>query len=120
MQVKTISYKRVLNLGNYENKHLELSSEVFEGEDDEEAISRLMEKVERKIREPREKEIVTQIQTLESRVNSLQEQISHLQERLNELKTKEELTQQAQEPSPDDIPSEGGEAPKTDNELGNF
>ncbi|MEH2072320.1 MAG: hypothetical protein V7K47_29915 [Nostoc sp.] len=122
MQVKTISYKRVLNLGNYENKHLELFCEVLEGEDDEEAISRLMEKVERNVREPREREIVTQIKTLESTANNLREQISYLQEKLGELKSKEEeLTQQSEEPDPDDIPFESGEAPQINNqELSNF
>jgi hypothetical protein len=33
----------VLNLGNYESKRLELSAEVLEEEDEEEAISRLTE-----------------------------------------------------------------------------
>ncbi|WP_414572707.1 hypothetical protein [Nostoc sp. CCY 9925] len=121
MEVKTITFKRVLNIGNFENKHLELSAQIGDGEDDEEAISLLMEKVERKLREPREKEIVNQIQTLESRANSLRERISYYEERLGELKSKhEESQQQPQEPDPDDIPFEGGEAPKTDNTLSNF
>ncbi|MEH1788497.1 MAG: hypothetical protein V7L23_23675 [Nostoc sp.] len=51
MKIKTISYKRVINLGNYENKHLELFAEVEEGEDVEAAISSLGELVERKARE---------------------------------------------------------------------
>ncbi|MEH2001086.1 MAG: hypothetical protein V7L00_20445 [Nostoc sp.] len=104
MQVKTISYKRVLNLGSYENKHLELFCEVMEGEDDEEAISRLMEKVERKIREARETEIVTLIKNLELRASHLREQISYLEEKLGELKSKEEQSTNVQEPDPDDIP----------------
>ncbi|MEH2068909.1 MAG: hypothetical protein V7K47_12235 [Nostoc sp.] len=122
MQVKTISYKRVLNLGSYENKHLELWAEVSEGEDDEEATSLLMEKVERKIRESQEKGIVTQIQTLETKASHLKEQISDYEQRLQELKSKEEESnQQAEEPDPDDIPFESGEAPQTNNqELSNF
>ncbi|MCC5627928.1 hypothetical protein [Nostoc sphaeroides] len=51
MAIKNITYQRVLNLGNYESKRLELSEEVFEGDDVEESISRVMEMVERKIRE---------------------------------------------------------------------
>ncbi|WP_138504043.1 hypothetical protein [Nostoc sp. PA-18-2419] len=123
MQVKTISYKRVLNLGSYENKHLEISCEVFEGEDDEETVSLLMEKVERKIRESQEKGIVTQIQTLEMRVSHLKERITYYEEREQKLKYKEEELnqQQAQEPDPDDIPFESGEATQTNNqELSNF
>jgi hypothetical protein len=46
MKIKTISYQRVVNLGNYESKRLELFAEVQEGEDEEVAISALMEKVE--------------------------------------------------------------------------
>ncbi|MEH1829515.1 MAG: hypothetical protein V7L22_29965 [Nostoc sp.] len=108
MQVKTISYKRVINLGNYENKHLELFGEVLEGEEDEEAISRLMEKVERKIREPRETEIVALIKNLEGRANNLREQISYLEEKLGQLKSKEEQSTSLQEPDPDDIPFDSG------------
>ncbi len=130
MQVKTISYKRVLNLGNYENKHLELMAEVLDGEDDEAAISVIMEKVERKIREQKESAIVTQIQSLETRANSLKERISYYEERLGELKSEheqlnqqeEKVAEQSQEPNPDDIPFEGGEAPETmtKEELSNF
>jgi vacuolar-type H+-ATPase subunit I/STV1 len=109
MQVKTISYKRVLNLGNYENKHLELFGEVLEGEDDEEAISRLMEKVERKIREPRETEIVAVIKNLEETASHLREQVFYLKEKLGELKSKEEQSTNVQEPDPDDIPFEAGD-----------
>lgn len=51
MQIKSISYHRVINLGNYESKRLELFAEVQEGEDPETAISSLAELVERKARE---------------------------------------------------------------------
>lgn len=51
MQIKSISYHRVINLGNYESKRLELFAEVQEGEDAEAAISSLAELVERKARE---------------------------------------------------------------------
>lgn len=126
MEIKTITFKRVLNIGNFENKHLELSAQLGDGENDEEAISLLMEKVERKLREPREKEIVTQIQTLETRASSLKERISYYEERLGELKSKEEqLAQQNQEkeseePNPDDIPfDKGASSPNTDI-LGGF
>jgi predicted RNase H-like nuclease (RuvC/YqgF family) len=108
MQVKTISYKRVLNIGNYENKHLELFGEVLEGEDEEEAISRLMEMVERKVREPREREIVALIKKLEATASNLREQNSYLEQKLGELKSKEEQLTNVQEPDPDDIPFDSG------------
>ncbi|MFN6499801.1 MAG: hypothetical protein RMX65_022800 [Nostoc sp. DedQUE01] len=125
MEIKTITFKRVLNIGNFENKHLELSAQLGDGENDEEAISLLMEKVERKLREPREKEIVTQIQALESRANHLRERISYFEERLGEVKSKhEQLTQQeekvTEELNPDDIPfDKGASSPNTDI-LGGF
>ncbi|MDZ8083420.1 MAG: hypothetical protein RMX35_30690 [Nostoc sp. DcaGUA01] len=125
MEIKTITFKRVLNIGNFENKHLELSAQLGDGENDEEAISLLMEKVERKLREPREKEIVTQIQALESRSNHLRERISYFEERLGEVKSKhEQLTQQeekvTEELNPDDIPfDKGASSPNTDI-LGGF
>ncbi|QMS87327.1 DUF2031 domain-containing protein [Nostoc edaphicum CCNP1411] len=103
MEVKLIAYKRVLNLGNYENKHLELSAEVHEGDDFEAEISHLMEVVERKIREPKETDIVNRINSLETRSNNLRQEISYLQEKLGELKSKNDnLTEE--EPIPDDIP----------------
>ncbi|MCC5623256.1 hypothetical protein [Nostoc sp. CHAB 5715] len=46
MVIKNITYQRVLNLGNYESKRLELSAKVLEGDDPNEETSRLMEMVE--------------------------------------------------------------------------
>nr|ADN14572.1 conserved hypothetical protein [Gloeothece verrucosa PCC 7822]ADN15227.1 conserved hypothetical protein [Gloeothece verrucosa PCC 7822]ADN16425.1 conserved hypothetical protein [Gloeothece verrucosa PCC 7822] len=33
MQIKTISYKRIVNLGNYNSEHLEMYGELEPGED---------------------------------------------------------------------------------------
>lgn len=108
MQVKTISYKRVLNLGNYENKHLELFAEVLEGEDEEEAISRLAEMVERKIREQAGKEFNKEILKLEATRNNLFDEIAALKDELKRLgKIKDEPP--IQEADPDDIPFKGGD-----------
>ncbi|WP_016951234.1 hypothetical protein [Anabaena sp. PCC 7108] len=72
MKVKTISYKRILNLGNYESKHLEMSIEV-DGclELAEEECSVLMETVERKIREDQSVAIREEIMSLRSMLRSL-------------------------------------------------
>ncbi|MDZ7953353.1 hypothetical protein [Nostoc sp. DedQUE09] len=92
MQIKTISYKRVINLGNYENKHLELFAEVEEGEDVETAISSLAELVERKIREETEKEIKLEILRLQETEANLIDQISDLKPQLKALKYQLEYT----------------------------
>ncbi len=86
MKIKTISYQRVLNLGNYESKRLELLAEVFEGENAEEAISRLMEKVERKVREETEQEIKQEILSLQDKAAELMDQISDMRSQLKALK----------------------------------
>ena len=44
--IKTITYKRIINLGNYESKHLELTYEVGEHDDAMIKISELMEATE--------------------------------------------------------------------------
>lgn len=45
MKVKTITYQRVKNLGNYESERLEITAEINEGEKPQEAIERLRELV---------------------------------------------------------------------------
>ncbi|MEH2142130.1 hypothetical protein [Nostoc sp.] len=102
MKTKTITYKRIYNLGNYEAKHLEECDEVFEGEDIEEAISRLMERVERKIREVAHREIEAEGRQLKKELSELKEQIS---EAKAELST---LSQKAEEPNLDNIPFDPG------------
>lgn len=41
MQIKTISYKRTRNLGNYNNETLELFAELEEGDNTQEKIQEL-------------------------------------------------------------------------------
>lgn len=43
MKIKTVSYKRIKNLGNYESEHLEVFAEVDENEDPSEASQKLRE-----------------------------------------------------------------------------
>jgi hypothetical protein len=43
MSIKTISCKRIKNLGNYESEHLEVFAEVDEGEDPSDVAQKLRE-----------------------------------------------------------------------------
>ncbi|MHC5821354.1 MAG: hypothetical protein ACYT04_37145 [Nostoc sp.] len=104
MAIKTITYQRVLNLGNYESKRLELSEEVFEGDDAEESISRVMEMVERKIREDTSTKIDEEIRQQRKDLRDLKKEYEAVKSSLEKLTTTEE-------PNPDDIPF--------DNELEN-
>ncbi len=45
MQTKTITYQRVKNLGNYESERMELTAEVNEDDDVDDAIALLKQKV---------------------------------------------------------------------------
>ena len=47
MEVKTITFKRIRNLGNFESEHLEISAEVDKDEDVNAAIESLKAKVYR-------------------------------------------------------------------------
>lgn len=118
MQLKSISYKRVLNLGNYENKHLELFGEVAEGDNEDEAILHLMELVERNIRSQIGKQFQKEILDLEAKRNQLDDQVYNLKRDIAKLEqTKAELEKlqpsqdnsTGQEPSIDDIPFDAGD-----------
>jgi len=43
MNIKTVSYKRIKNLGNFESEHLEVFAEIDENEDPSEASQKLRE-----------------------------------------------------------------------------
>jgi small-conductance mechanosensitive channel len=47
MKFKTVTYQRVKNLGNYESERLELSIELSEDDDVDEAIATLIDKVKK-------------------------------------------------------------------------
>ncbi|MEH2270101.1 MAG: hypothetical protein V7K68_16945 [Nostoc sp.] len=98
MQIKSISYHRVINLGNYESKRLELFAEVQEGEDPETAISSLAELVERKARESFE--LIFDIKELKRERRELSKEVEQLKAE------KDKLT--GVKPEPDNIPFEGG------------
>ncbi|MEH1785897.1 MAG: hypothetical protein V7L23_10025 [Nostoc sp.] len=116
MEIKTVSYQRVLNLGNYESKRLEMSAGL-EPEDDIHIATRdLIEIVEEKIREPIEYEVVSRIKLLETRANNLRQEISYLEEKLVELKSEQDdLTQfTGEEPGLSDIPFDQKTQPQLD------
>ncbi|MHC5849123.1 hypothetical protein [Nostoc sp.] len=97
MAIKNITYQRVINLGNYESKRLELTAEVLEGEGEEEAISRLMEMVERKVREDAHS-------LVEEEFRYLKRALRELKEEYETVKSSLEALQPGEEPSLDDIP----------------
>ncbi|WGV25942.1 hypothetical protein [Halotia branconii] len=97
MQIKTISYKRIFNAGNYESKHLEMFAEVYEEDDIETETSHLMETVERKIREDASEQLKQELSELKKERRKLLEAIEQLQ------KEKDKLTG-TEEPNPDEIP----------------
>lgn len=82
MQIKTITYQRVLNLGNYESKRLEMSAEIHETDNIEAETSHLMEMVESKIREDVTKEIESKIRELKNKLRELKNEYSTLESSL--------------------------------------
>lgn len=86
-------------MGNYESKRLELFAEVQEGEDEETAISALMETAERKVSE--HTELVNESKDLQRGIRELRKELAQLEKKKDELTLK-------QEPDPDDIPFDSG------------
>ncbi len=75
MEIKTISYQRVLNLGDYNSKRLEMFAELHPGDDIDSETSALMETVERKIRENAAKQIEDEISSLKQQLRELKQEI---------------------------------------------
>ncbi|BAY89646.1 MULTISPECIES: hypothetical protein [unclassified Tolypothrix] len=75
MEIKTISYQRVLNLGNYESKRLEMFAELHPDDDIDSETSALMETVERKIRENAAKQYEAEISSLKQQLHELKQEI---------------------------------------------
>lgn len=105
MKITTITYQRVLNLYDYNSKRLEHSAEVLEGEDPEEETSKLMQFVERKIRE----DVSTKVEEeIKERTRKLRELIKECEQ----VKSSLESLKPEKEPDSDDIPFNRGEIPK--------
>ena len=80
--IKTIAYRRILNIGNYESKHLEITYELGEGEEPGLQISTVMEMVERKIREDQAIPIVEEIAALRHELRQLKTEYRELLEKM--------------------------------------
>lgn len=76
MQIKTITYQRVINLGNYESKRLEMTAEISERDDLEFETSVLMEMVERKVREEHVHAIEVEISDLKAQLRLLRKEVA--------------------------------------------
>ncbi|QSJ17710.1 hypothetical protein JYQ62_02185 [Nostoc sp. UHCC 0702] len=93
MKSKTITYKRILNIKNFNSKQLEEVAEVEDGEDPEVAISKLMERVERKLREELGKSICQEIERLQLVAQKYRKEVVELEESLRKLRSeKDNLT----------------------------
>ncbi|MBK1990871.1 hypothetical protein A0J48_025910, partial [Sphaerospermopsis aphanizomenoides BCCUSP55] len=84
MKIKTFTYKRILNLGNYESKHLEATIEVetYLLDSAEEECSALMEMVERKIREDCATKIKDEIRSAREELWAIQKEIEVAKQQL--------------------------------------
>lgn len=105
MRVRTIGYQRVLNLGNYESKRLELSAELDGGENVEEAISVLAEQVERKIREHAQSKVEAEIEQLNKQLRQMKKELQEIEGKI--LANSSDL----EEPSVDSLPFDSGDTP---------
>ncbi len=86
MKIKTITYQRVLNLGNYESKRLDMTIEVDANlEFAEEECSILMESVERKIREESEALILNEIRDARKKLREVNKEIEAGKQLLAEI-----------------------------------
>ncbi|MDJ0677018.1 MAG: hypothetical protein QNJ36_16825 [Calothrix sp. MO_167.B42] len=96
MKHKTITYQRVLNLGNYENKKLEITAELDDGEDIYKASTELKKTTETIIRselvteieenvkrlKKEQKELITQNLNLRDDVRELQDKVKEYEKKL--------------------------------------
>lgn len=68
MEIKTVTYQRVLNLGNNESKRLEMTAQLDSDEDFDAATSVLMQTVERKIREEAHKSAEAELKQIKQQI----------------------------------------------------
>jgi hypothetical protein len=94
MKIKTITCKRIFNLGNYESRHLEMTADIFDDEDPDEAARQLIEKAERIVRERVDVEI--QAADLKDEIKDLKKELARLE--------KQKTTLTEVEPDADNIP----------------
>lgn len=56
MKIKTIAYRELINIGNFENIAIEMTAEVEEGDDLDFVMAKLTNKVKRQLKEHRREE----------------------------------------------------------------
>ena len=81
--IRTITYRRVINLGDYESKALELTYEIEEYDDQMTKISEVMEAVEWKLREDQTKPVTEEIASLRHELRKLKTEHRELLNQIN-------------------------------------
>lgn len=122
MKVTTITYQRVLNLGDYNSARLEKTALADEYEDHEVATQSLIENVERQIREENiHKRLDQEIRDRKKELASLMTEYAILKDNYQSLHKKFEILSAQQtnseEPDPDDIPFETGDIPVSSSSI---
>ncbi|BAZ49586.1 hypothetical protein NIES4103_21980 [Nostoc sp. NIES-4103] len=107
MQIKTISCERVINLGNYESRRLQLGAEISPDENVEQAILSLVELVEREAK--RRFDLIFDAKDLRAEIKELSKEVERLKAE------KDKLT--GVEADPDDIPFDAGATPPPDSDV---
>ncbi|MEH2377277.1 hypothetical protein [Nostoc sp.] len=112
MKVTTITYQRVLNLGDYNSARLEKTAQADEYEDQEVATQNLIESVERQIHEEQiYKQIDKEIRDRKKELTALKVEYAALSKQIELLKADQHPIQPnltEEEPDPDNIPIDAG------------
>ena len=85
-QIKTVTYHRLKNLGNYENERLEATAAIHEGDSPAEVLLDIQQCVSNQLN--LKEDIRGEIRDLRDRKATLNSEIFGLEARLAELKTK--------------------------------
>ncbi len=92
MEIKTIAYKRIKNLGNYENKTLEVTANLTEGEDFNVAAANLQQLVDNNLGIEQEIEDLKRVRAeLEDRLYLLNNHWTTVKDFLNPFLPKEKI-----------------------------
>ncbi|HLO88728.1 MAG TPA: hypothetical protein VK203_27490 [Nostocaceae cyanobacterium] len=84
MKIKTISYRRHINLGNYENKAAEVVGELEDGDDPDAEFQRLGEFVERNLRLDQSEAIQSELIEARRQLRELKKQIKEAEKHLQQ------------------------------------
>lgn len=102
MQIKTANYKRTINLGNYENRVLELGAELNEGDDLNQSLADLVKDVELRVRSIDIDAEISQkkqeLKELKAQVTSLEKTASKLKKAFQSISAVEDTSLELEEP----------------------